>query len=89
MKSQTYSSMVRRLILLGLLCFCDFACRSPRQPETVLEVFADNAVTVTDVHFRSSGIDGLFLYRIIVPKIGPNERLPQYCICSMVRIAVL
>ena len=31
---------------------------------------------MTDVHFRSSGIDGVFWYRIIVPKVGPNERLP-------------
>jgi putative tributyrin esterase len=31
---------------------------------------------VTDVHFRSSGIDGVFWYRIVIPKIGPNERLP-------------
>src|SRR5437879_7936099 len=28
----------------------------------------------SDVHFRSSGIDGVFWYRIIVSKVGPNER---------------
>ena len=29
--------------------------------------YYDDAVTVTDVHFRSSGIEGVFWYRIIVP----------------------
>lgn len=75
-KVTPYSSMVRRLIWLGLLCVCESACRSPKQPETVVQVFADDTVSVTDVHFRSSGIDGVFWYRIVVPKIGPNERLP-------------
>jgi putative tributyrin esterase len=42
----------------------------------VQEVFHDGAVTVTDVHFRSSSIDGMFWYRIIVSKVGSNERLP-------------
>jgi hypothetical protein len=72
---------VRRLILLSLLCVSALGCQSPRQPETVLQVFADDAVTVTDVHFRSSGIDSVFWYRIIVPKVESNERLPVLYLC--------
>jgi putative tributyrin esterase len=68
--------MVRRLIWLVLIYVCASACRSPRQPDNVLRVFANEAVTVTDVRFRSSGIDGTFWYRIIVPKMRPDERLP-------------
>jgi putative tributyrin esterase len=36
----------------------------------------DGTVTVTDVHFRSLGTNDVIWYRIVVPKVGPNERLP-------------
>jgi putative tributyrin esterase len=60
----------------SLLCIVCSGCRNPRRPDTVQEVFHDGAVTVTDVHFHSSSIDGMFWYRIIEPQVGPNERLP-------------
>lgn len=71
-----YSLTVRRVIVASLLCVICSGCRSSRQPDTVQEVFHDGAVTVTDVHFHSSSIDGMFWYRIIEPKLGPDERLP-------------
>lgn len=71
-----YSVIVRRLIIASLLCIVCSGCRSPRRPDTVQEVFHDSAVTVTDVHFHSSSIDGVFWYRIVEPQVGPNERLP-------------
>lgn len=42
----------------------------------MLQISTDDVVTVTDVHFRSEGTDGLFWYRIIVPKGGQKERFP-------------
>ena len=61
---------------MGLLCLLCFGCRGSRQPETVVHVFTDAAVTVMDVHFHSAEIDGVFWYRIIIPKAAPTERLP-------------
>jgi putative tributyrin esterase len=58
---------------LGIFCF---GCHISRQPETVLQVSTDPAVTVMDVHFHSAEIDGVFWYRIIIPKVAPTERLP-------------
>jgi hypothetical protein len=62
-------------MLVGLLCIFCFGCHSSRQPETVLLVSTDAAVTVMDVHFHSVEIDGVFWYRIIIPKAVPTERL--------------
>ena len=39
----------------------------PQSAGRVMYDYYDDAVTVTDVHFRSSGIKGAFWYRIIVP----------------------
>jgi putative tributyrin esterase len=39
-------------------------------------VFSDETVAVTDVHFHSTAINGMFWYRVIVPKMRPEERLP-------------
>lgn len=74
--STPYSGIVRRLIIASLLCIACSGCRSPRHPDTMQEVFHDGAVTVTDVHFHSSSVEGMFWYRIIGPQVGPNERLP-------------
>ena len=74
--STLYASRVRRKMLAALLCACSFGCRSPRQPETVLQISTDDAVTVTDVHFHSPSTNGLFWYRIIVPKDGHKDRFP-------------
>ena len=63
-------------MLPAVLCICCFGCRGPRPPEAVLQISSDDAVTVTDVHFRSPGTDGLLWYRIIVPKGEHNERFP-------------
>jgi poly(3-hydroxybutyrate) depolymerase len=71
-----YPSIVPRAILMVLLCIFCFGCHSSRQPETVLQVSTDAAVTVMDVHFRSAEIDGVFWYRIVLPKVAPTERLP-------------
>jgi len=68
---------LRRVIVASLLSvICSGCSRSPRQADTVQQVSNDGAVTVTDVHFRSSSINGMFWYRAIVPKVGSNERLP-------------
>jgi S-formylglutathione hydrolase FrmB len=74
--STPYPSIVPRAILMGLLCIFCFGCHSSRQPETVLQVSTEAAVTVMDVHFHSAEIDGVFWYRIIIPKAAPTERLP-------------
>jgi putative tributyrin esterase len=71
------SVIVRRLIIASLLCIvCSGCTHSARQADTVEQVSKDDEATVTDVHFRSSSIDGMFWYRTIVPKVGSNERLP-------------
>jgi putative tributyrin esterase len=62
--------------LMGLLSLFCLGCRRSRQPETVLQVSTDAAVTVMDVHFYSAEIEGAFWYRIIIPKVAPTERLP-------------
>ena len=72
-----YSVIVRRLIIASLLCIvCSGCTHSPRRADTVEQVSKDNEATVTDVHFRSPSIDGMFWYRTIVPKVESNERLP-------------
>lgn len=67
---------VRRAPVFILLLVACFGCHNPAQRPTVQRVSDDNAVTVTDVRFPSAGIDGVLWYRAIVPKVGPNERLP-------------
>jgi putative tributyrin esterase len=62
--------------MASLLCVVCSGCRSTRQADTLQEVSHDGAVTVTDVHFHSSGTDGMLWYRIIAPQVGSNERLP-------------
>lgn len=71
-----YSLTVLRVIVVSLLCVICSGCRSSRQPDTVQEVFHDGGVTVTDVQFHSSSIDGMFWYRIVEPQVEPKERLP-------------
>lgn len=68
---------MRRVVVASVLCVvCSGCSRSPRQADTVQQVSKDDEVTVTDVHFRSSSIGGMFWYRTIVPRVRSNERLP-------------
>jgi putative tributyrin esterase len=62
--------------LFVLLLVACFGCHYPPQQPSVQRVSEDNAVTVTDVRFSSAGIDGMPWYRALVPKAGPQERLP-------------
>ena len=63
-------------ILVALLCLVALGCRSSTEPETSLQVSDTDSVTVIDVRFHSSAIAGVVWYRIVTPKVSPNEHLP-------------
>ncbi len=67
---------MRRAFSFVLPLVLSFACNSPVQGLTVQRVSGDDAVTVTDVRFPMASIGGMLWYRIVVPKVISNERLP-------------
>jgi putative tributyrin esterase len=62
-----------KCLLLLALCV---GCHRQDGAEDIEKVLDDGILTVTDVRFRSSAINSFLWYRIIVPKVGSNERLP-------------
>jgi hypothetical protein len=62
------------LAVLSLL-FC-LGCYRPVQRTTVQLVSTSDGVTVTDVRFPSTSIDGLLWYRAVVPPVNAGELLP-------------
>src|SRR5258708_29118054 len=51
-------------------------CRKPAQEATVRIVETNRIVTVMEVRFPSSDIDGMLTYRVILPQAAPGELLP-------------
>jgi S-formylglutathione hydrolase FrmB len=59
-----------------LLALCCAACNGAPDQPTVQTISATNAITISDIRFHSSAIDGILWYRIIVPSTRGTERLP-------------
>jgi len=67
-------SQVMALLAFSLL-FC-LGCYRPVQPTTVQLVSTTEAATVTDIRFPSTSINGVLLYRAVVPTVNAGELFP-------------
>ena len=59
-----------------LLALCCVACNRAPEQATVQTISTTNAITISDILFHSPAIDGILMYRIVVPATRGGERLP-------------